>query len=320
MALHAAVQISTNTHTRLKAQQLLDRIRGGEALSRAFTAIVPDAPPHIGRLLAAGEASGTLPVVMNRLASGLARSRALRSRLISDLTYPFILILAMTVVMWVVFHTVLPHLTPLFSQAGIQLPIATQVLMGVGNFFDQFGWPLLAVGVFGIFIFSYALRLPPFRRRFDRWLLRSWLVFGIPCGFEAALFCRNLETLLDGGLPLERALAAAQDGIANRWLQEQIQSVKSSVSEGNRLSQALRTSAPALPPLVVEFAAVGEETGRLAALMREVSELLDQAVQARLSRFTALVVPATTLIMGALVGGLMAGIVSGILAVNNLAR
>ncbi len=319
-ALVTIRSLATDTHVQLKTQQLLDRIRSGEPLSRAFLATIVEAPPHIGRLLAAGEASGHLAEVMERVAGGIARATALKSRLISDLTYPSILIVVMGVVLWVVFQTVLPRLTPMFSQAGVELPLATQILVSLGAFFDKFGWSLLLIIIGGFCLFVYGLKFPSFRLRFDRWLLKSKLLFGVPREFEAALFCRNLETMLDGGLPLERALAVAEDGTANRWLQAQLQAVKISVSEGRRLSQAFKTCAPALPPLVVEFAAVGEETGRLAAMIREVSELLDQAVQVRLARFTTLVVPVTTLIMGALVGGLMAGIVSGILAVNDLAR
>lgn len=311
---------SANAPVRLKTQQLLDRIRGGEPLSRAFLTSVQEAPPHIGRLLAAGEASGHLPEVMERLAAGLARSKALKSKLVSDLTYPVILILAMSVVLWVVFHTVLPRLTPMFTESGVALPTSTAILLAIGGFFDAYGLVLLLAVIAGFGLFVWGLKQPAFRLQLDRWLLSTKLAFGIPKEFEAALFCRNLETMLDGGLALERALSVAKDGVANRSLQGQIAAVKKAVAEGRRLSQAFKEHAPSLPPLVAEFAAVGEETGRLPAMMREVAEHLDDAVQTRLTRFTTLVVPLTTLIMGALVGGLMAGIVSGILAVNDLAH
>jgi len=319
-ALLVLQSVSADSQAQIKARKMLERIREGEPFSKAFAITLDHAPPHIARLLAAGEASGQLSEVMKRVASGLARTKALKSRLVSDLTYPGVLILAMAVVLWVIFHTVLPRLSPLFSQAGIELPLATQILMTSGAFFDEFGWPLLALVATVTVFFCSALRFPAFRVLFDRWILKSPVALNIPREFQAALFCRNMETMLDGGLPLERALAIAKDGIANLWLRQQIQAARSSVTEGRRLSDALRSCASALPPIVVEFTAVGEETGRLPALMREVAELLDQTVQARLSRFAALVVPVTTLILGALVGGLMAGIVSGILAVNNLAR
>ena len=319
-ALTALTSLTSETRTRLRVQQILDRVRGGEALSQAFGSCVSEAPPHIARLKAAGEASGQLPDVMERIAAGLLRSRALKTRLVSDLTYPAILIVAMVVVFWVVFHTVLPRLTPMFTQSGVAMPLPTQILLGIGSFFDAYGWVLFFLFVIGIMVFVYALKQPRTRLIFDRYILKSRLTLGVPLAFEAALLCRNLQTVLDGGLPLERALGATRDGIANRWLRNQITAVQSSVAEGHRLSQAIIEKAAVLPPLVAEFAAVGEETGRLAAMMREASDLLDHGVQTRLNRLTTLVVPVTTLIMGALVAGLMSGIVSGILAVNDIAR
>ena len=270
-------------------------------------------------MLAAGEASGNLPEITSRVAAGLSRTRALKSRLVSDLTYPAVLIVAMTAVMWVVFHTVLPRLTPIFSQAGVTMPLPTRILLGVGSFFDTYGWALLVIAMGSVVAFLYAWRQPNVRLIIDRVFVTSRLMLDLPRQFEAAIFCRNPQTVLDGGLPLERALGAARDGIANRWFRAQITNVQKAVSDGQRISHAL-TKATVLPPLVAEFAAVGEETGRLSAMMQEAADILDQGVQTRLDRLTTLVVPVTTLIMGALVAGLMSGIVSGVLAVNDLAR
>ena len=309
----------SNSKTALRVHQIVERVRAGEPLSQAFAGIVTEAPPHISRLLAAGEASGNLPNVATRVAAGLSRSRILKSRLISDLTYPAVLVVSMSIVMWVVFHTVLPRLTPMFTQAGVMLPLPTRILLGFGGFFDSYGWFLLAVAIGLVLTLGYAWKKPGPRLILDRILLRSVLTLDIPRQFEAAIFCRNMQTVLDGGLPLERALGAVRDGTSNSWVRSQISQVQKAVSDGQRVSQAL-ARATALPPLIAEFAAVGEETGRLAPMMQEAADMLEQTVQARLSRLTTLVVPLTTLIMGALVAGLMSGIVSGVLAVNDLAR
>ncbi|MGA7676542.1 MAG: type II secretion system F family protein [Rhizomicrobium sp.] len=318
-ALTVLRDLQSNSKTALRAQQIVERVRNGEALSQAFASVVGEAPQHISRLLAAGEASGNLPEITSRVAAGLIRTRALKSRLVSDLTYPAVLIVAMTAVMWVVFHTVLPRLTPIFSQAGVTMPLPTRILLGVGSFFDTYGWALLVIAMGSVVAFLYAWRQPNVRLIIDRVFVTSRLMLDLPRQFEAAIFCRNPQTVLDGGLPLERALGAARDGIANRWFRAQITNVQKAVSDGQRISHAL-TKATVLPPLVAEFAAVGEETGRLSAMMQEAADILDQGVQTRLDRLTTLVVPVTTLIMGALVAGLMSGIVSGVLAVNDLAR
>jgi general secretion pathway protein F len=319
-ALTALIGLSSDHRTKLRVQQIVERVRNGEPLSQAFAGVVTEAPPHLARLLAAGEVSGHLPDVTERVAAGLIRVRKLKTRLITDLTYPAILLFAVIAVFWVVFHTVLPRLAPMFSESGVALPLPTQILLSIGGFFDTYGWPLLALLIGGLAAAGYNLTKAKSRLYADRLLLNSRLTLGIPREFAAALFCRNLQTMLDGGLPLDRALGTARDGTANRWFKNQLTEVQKCVANGERLSRALSQKAPVLPPLVPEFCAVGEETGRLAVMMREVADLLEESVQTRLNRLTTLVVPVTTLVMGVLVAGLMAGIVSGILAVNDLAR
>lgn len=319
-ALTILRSLSQDTRASLCVQQIVERVRSGEALSQAFAATVTEAPPHIARLLAAGEASGQLAEITERVAAGLTKTRILKARLVSDLSYPAILLVAICIVLWVVFHTVLPRLAPMFKQSGAQMPLPTQVLMAMGDFFNAYGWLVLLVVVGLAGVIFYALRQQNTRLSFDRFLLTGRMTFGVPRAFEAALFCRNLQTVLDGGLPLERALGTARDGIANRWLKGEITNVQVSVREGVKLSQALSGTARSLPPLISEFAAVGEETGRLGAMMREAADILEHMAQTKLDRMTTLLVPVTTIVMGALVAGLMTGIVSGILAINDLAR
>lgn len=319
-ALTTLRSLSQDTRASLRVQQIVERVRSGEALSQAFAATVTEAPPHIARLLAAGEASGQLAEITERVAAGLTKTRMLKARLVSDLSYPAILLVAICIVLWVVFHTVLPRLAPMFEQSGAAMPLPTQALMAMGDFFNAYGWVLLLVVLGLVGSFLYALRQQHTRLAFDRFLLTGRVTFGVPRAFEAALFCRNLQTVLDGGLPLERALGTARDGIANRWLKVEITNVQISVREGVKLSQALSGTARSLPPLISEFAAVGEETGRLGVMMREAADILEHTAQTKLDRMTTLLVPVTTLVMGALVAGLMTGIVSGILAINDLAR
>jgi len=311
--------LSGNRTQALKLKQITARVRAGESLSRAFGAIVTEAPAYVARLMAAGEASGQLADVVARLAAGLVRARNLKNRLVAGLTYPAILAVAMAAVLWVVFTSVLPRLTPMFSEAGAALPLPTRALLGVSWFVDTFGWLLLALTAAAAGGFLYAWRRADTRLAIDRLILSSRLTLDLPARFEAARFCRNLETLLGGGLSLERALAAAREGAGNSWFRSKLAGAQAAVSEGERLRAAFAKT-DVLPPLVLEFAGVGEETGRLAAMMGEAAGVLDDEVTTRLDRLTALVLPAGTLVMGGLVAAVMAGIVSGILAVNDLVR
>jgi general secretion pathway protein F len=318
-ALATLRNIAGNDRQSAKLGQILDRIRGGEPLSQAFGTVVHEAPPHVARLIAAGEASGRLADIVTQLASNLSRAKTLRDKVISGLTYPAVLVVAMAVVLWIVFRSVLPTLTPMFEEAGASLPLAAAMLLAVEKFMDAFGWLLLLAAIAGLAAVAVALRRPETRLVVDRFVLHSRMTLGLPGKYEAARFTRNLQTLLNGGLSLERALAAARDGSANSWFRIRIAQAQAQVSEGKRLRTAFAETG-ILPPLVTEFAAVGEETGRLGPMMGEVATIMDHEVETRLERLTALIAPLATLILGGLVAAIMAGVVSGILAVNELAR
>jgi general secretion pathway protein F len=303
----------------MRVKQLRDRLRTGVPFSGAFSALVPETPAYVSRLLAAGEAGGRLGDVVSRLAASLGRAKALRDRLVSGLLYPTILLAAMVAVLWIVFSTVLPRLVPMFEDAGAALPESTAFLLAIDRLFSDHGWLILAAFCAAVAGLVYALSRPGGRRAVDRFLLTSRITLRLPANYEAARFCRTLQMLLEGGLSIEKALALARDSAANSWFAHNLDAVRRSVIEGKPLHAALQAQ-DTLPRLVVEFAAVGEETGRLDTMIGEVADVLDKAVETSLDRLAALVVPVTTLILGALVSGIMAGVVSGILAVNDLAR
>jgi general secretion pathway protein F len=298
--------------------EVLGQLRAGEPLSRAIRLVLPPRSAHIEHLIAAGEASGHLAAVLRNLTRNLERGKVLRDRLISSLTYPAFLVATLIAVLWVVFTSVLPRLAPTFAEAKAALPWPTLVLLRISEFLQAYGW-LVALAMLATSVFVYyACRRDAVRLAIDRFLISSPMLLGVYSEYEAARFCRNLETLLGGGLPLDRALRAARAAASNRWFKERLLSVQELVEGGSALRVAFARSS-VLPPMITEFAAVGEETGKLAAMLGEGADILERDVETRLDRLTALVLPVATLTMGLLVAGVMAAVVSGLLAVNDLA-
>jgi general secretion pathway protein F len=297
---------------------ILERLRAGEPLSRAIRPMLPHGSAHIEHLIAAGEASGHLPAVLRNLARNLARGKVLRDRLISSLTYPAFLVVTLFGVLWVVFTSVLPRLAPTFAEAKAALPWPTLILLRLSEFLQAYG--LLVVLGFAAAVAGgiYVFRRDDVRLAVDRFLITSPLLLAVPSEYEAARFCRNLETLLSGGLALDRALRAARAASANRWFRSRMGQVQELVEGGSALRAAFAKIA-ILPAMITEFAAVGEETGRLAAMLGEGADILERDVETRLDRLTSLVLPVATLTMGLVVAGVMAAVVSGLLAVNDLA-
>lgn len=299
-------------------QSLLEGLRGGEALSVAMRRAERLFPETSRKLVAAGEASGKLADVMTRLAATAERTAELRERVVSALVYPALLIVVMFAVLVLIFTVVLPRLEPLFAQSGAALPWPAAVLLAVSGFFNAYGLWVAAALIALLIAGLYALRSAEAQMSIDRFATRSRLLLAIPQNYAAAQFCRNLGMLIDGGLPLNRALEAAEGAIANRHMRREAAKLADAVRQGRTLKAAL-AGADVFPRLTVEFAAVGEETGRLGAMLNEAADILDNDVRTKLDRLSALLLPTVTIVLGVIVAATMTGVVSGILSANDLA-
>jgi len=305
---------------RLKAaiQSLLDGLRGGEPLSAAMQRSGELFPEGLRKLVAAGEASGRLADVMTRLSVVHARSKELGDRMISAMIYPALLVVVMLSVVTMIFTVVLPQLKPIFEQSGAALPWPAAILLATAQLFEDYGLVMalgLGVGLAGVL---YALRQPSVQLALDRRAISSKFLFHIPQHYQAAQYCRNLSMLVEGGMPLNRALETAQDAVTNRWIRHCLTAVIDRVRHGRSLRGALEEAA-VFPRITLEFVAVGEETGRLGPMLNEAADILDRDVQVKLDRMSALLLPLVTIVLGLVVAGIMTGVVSGILAANDLA-
>jgi general secretion pathway protein F len=275
-------------------------------------------PEATRKLVAAGEASGRLTEVMERLATAQARAKELTDRVVSALIYPALLVVVMIAVLVMIFTVVLPRLEPLFAQSSAALPWATALLLAVSHFFKSFGlWLALGAGA-GLAYALYALQREDVRFRLDRFAANGRIMLDLPRRYQAAQFCRNLGMLIEGGLTLNRALEAAEGAMTNRYMRSFMPKLIDDVRQGRTLKAALE-AAGVFPRLTVEFAAVGDETGRLGPMMTEAANVLDRDVQTELDRLSALLLPVVTIVLGAMVAAIMAGVVTGILAANDLA-
>lgn len=317
-ALVAMQSMTGKPRLRHLIQTLLDALRGGEALSSAMRRAEHVFPETTRKLVAAGEASGKLADVVMRLAATAERTADLRDRVISALIYPALLVTVMFAVLVVIFTVVLPRLEPLFTQSGAALPWPAALLLAVAGFFNAYGtWVAVALIAF-LMAGLYAQRRPETRLSLDRFATRTRFLLAIPQNYAAAQFCRNLGMLIDGGLPLNRALESAEGAIANRHMRREAAKLAEAVRQGRPLKVAL-ANAEVFPRLTVEFAAVGEETGRLGAMLNEAADVLDNDVRIKLDRLSAMLLPVVTIVLGAIVAAIMTGVVSGILSANDLA-
>lgn len=270
--------------------------------------------PSDGASIAASETAGQLPVALNRLVQAEERRATLRAELVSALTYPLILVVALVITLAVIFRGVVPSLIPIFRERMAELPWTTRGLLGLDQWLSDWGTiAALAIALAGVIGWAWS-RSPTGRSVIDQALVSSrWS--SLPRDMGSAELARTLGGMLEGGVALAPAMERASQGLTNTALRDAAAKAQRSVREGRKLTDALAVAGH-FSPILVAFARVGEETGRLSQLLGQAAGILDEGVRSRLSRFGALAAPVATLVLGLVVGLVMSGIVGGILAAD----
>lgn len=300
-------------------RRLLDRIRRGEGLAEALAEERGTFSPTYLHLVRAGEISGTLPAVMQRLTEFLARTQALRDRVLSALVYPAILLVVVLLTMVLLLTVVLPRFESIFLESGAELPYATQMVLGIGNALQNYGWlgGLMLIGM--AMLGRMAWRDPLWRLRMDAWLLRVPLVGVLVTKASTASLTRTLGTLVANGISLQIALGLAKDTLDNQCLCRAVDDAAQNLKEGGSVAASLARTG-CFPKLALQLIRVGEETGKLEAMLIETANLFERETQVTLDRLLSLLVPVLTLGMGVFVALLIGSVLIGLLSVNDMVR
>lgn len=317
-ALIIASSLAVAPSTGRLTESLLKSIRAGLTLAQAFAACGQPLPPYYVSMVDAGEVGGSLPATLTRLTELQQRNLEVRERIRSALVYPSLLAGVMMFTVIVLLTFVLPRFEQMFAESEAPLPFATQVVLGLGRFTANYWWlGLLGAGVMAMSFFAW-LRSPRGRRQFDGWLLQTRLALGLPAMINTARLLRTVSTLTKNGLPLPAALRVARGTLVNQRLLEALTQVTRGVQAGDTLSQAL-TRAQVFPPVAVQLARVGEETGHLDEMLLSASAVLEEESRLTLERLLTLIVPLLTITMGLIVAGLIGSVLIGLLSINDLA-
>jgi general secretion pathway protein F len=317
-AFEILIDLSENETMRSLLNRLLARLRSGVSLADAMAENGDTFPPYYASMVRAGEASGALDVVLNRLGEFLEKSQALRETVKTALYYPiFLLIMALFSIV-VLLTVVVPQFKPLFESAGAALPFSTRVLVAVGDFVRDDGWVILIALVATFFLLRRYLSTRDGRRRWDGLLLRLPLLGGVLIKVEVARFSRTASTLLQNGVGLLTTLGIVRDTLSNSVITSSIDSIAGRVKEGRGLAEPLKATG-LFPRLVVHLIHVGEETGKLEEMLSKLADIYDEEVARTTARLLALLVPALTIGMGVMIAGIIMSILTAILSVNTLA-
>ena len=313
------ILISLAPHPRVA--ELLGRIRndvrGGASLSKALDAQRGVFTRFYVNMIRAGEAGGSLPNVLLRLAEYMERAKALRDNITASLTYPAFLAVVCVLAVVVLLGAVVPRFKPIFAGTGKAIPLLTQAVIFAGDMVRNWGWLMLVALAVLAWLAQRRLREPEVRYRLDRWLVTAPVVGDLFSRIEMARFSRTLGTLLANGVTLVAALNIVRETMANAWLAEAIGNVARELKEGRGLGRPMMETGR-FPMLAVHMILVGEETGRLDDMLMQVAETYDHEVEVAIRKALALLQPVMIVLMALVIGFIIIAILSAMMSVYDL--
>ena len=281
-----------------------EAIRGGSSASDALAKHPPYFPELYIATVKAGEQSGNLPEVLQRYITYLKLMIGLRQKVTKALSYPMFLILIGLGVIGFLLTYVMPTFVSVYGESAKTLPWATQTLLDLVKNAESRLLPT-AVLVLGLVLGIRAYYATPAGRlAIDRLMLKVPLFGPIAIKHNTVQLTRTLGTILAGGTPLVDALQSARGAVSNRWISQGMVGAVNEIREGTTLAAALDRP-KVLPKLAIEMLSVGEETGSLDAMLRDVAEFYEADLDTRLTQLTTWIEPALLLVMGVLVGGIV---------------
>jgi len=317
-ALRFVVDNTRNARARAILGSVRDKVRSGSSLAAALAAEPRSFSKLYIGIVRAGEAGGTLPTALDRLATLLERERSLSANLRSAMIYPALLITAAIGSIFLLLDYVLPQFTPIFEQAGAELPAATRALMTLGKVVSAAApWLVVAVAA-SVLVAQQLLARPAYRLKFDRMLLHLPIVGGLLRETLAARLTRTLGSLLQNGVPLIPALGIAKDALGNLAAAAAVDAAAVGAKGGAGLARPLAT-AGLFPARTIHLLQLGEEAAQLAPMSLKAADIHDEQARLMVQRLVALAVPTITIAMGLAVAGIISALLTAMLSLNDLA-
>jgi general secretion pathway protein F len=318
-ALTALSEESDDERQRNLVAALRAEVNGGTAFATALAQHPREFSTTYCAVVGAGEHSGNLGLVLERLADDLEQSQALKSQLIGAALYPAIVTLvAITIVMFLLGYVV-PQVAEVFAGSKRALPVLTVIMLGLGNFVRNQGWLMLIALVLIAGCARLAWASAAFREKFDAAWLNLPVLGKLSRGYNAARFASTLAMLAAAGVPILKALQAAADTLSNRAMRADALDALVLVREGAPLASAMAQK-KRFPGLLAMFARLGEQTGQLPLMLERAARQLGTEVQRRSMQLATLLEPLLIVTMGLVVMLIVLAVLLPIIQLNQLVR
>ncbi len=308
---------SEQDHVRAIVGTVHGGVLEGRRLADALGAEPRSFPPLYRAMISAGESSGSLPTIMERLSDLMERQALMRSKVLTAIAYPSVLATFAVCVVAALMIFVVPKVVEQFDTVGQELPLLTRMVMGLSAFLAAYWWLLLLLLGISAFAFWRALKVDGFRYRFDATLLGLPLLGRLIRDLHAARMARTLSTRVASRLPLMEGLSLTANTVHNRVLRRASEDIVEAIRGGGSLSAALRR-AGVFPPLLVYLAASGESAGRLDTMLERAADYLEREFDSFTSAVLAMLEPVIIIAMGGIVAVIILSILLPILQLQSL--
>ncbi|MGD9301865.1 MAG: type II secretion system inner membrane protein GspF [Desulfobacterales bacterium] len=299
--------------------QIKDLIVEGNSFARALSKYPGQFSPLYVNMVRAGETSGTLEIVLERLADITEKQQALKNRIQTALAYPIFMLIIGTAVLFILLIYIVPSITSIFSEMNQVLPTPTRVLIFLSDFFKSYWWSIfILIAAMAVF-FNRTKRTEKGRYWIDKTMLVLPGIGVLVKKLAVARFARTLGSLLENGVSMLIALDIVKNIAGNRLISDAVETASIEVGKGQGLGVALSDSG-IFPQLSIQMIQVGEQSGQLETMLTKISDVFENEVEITILRLTSYLEPVMILVMGSIVAFIVLSICLPIFEMNQLIR
>jgi type II secretory pathway component PulF len=299
--------------------EVRESIQGGSTFAEALGKHPQHFPKLMTSMVAVGEQGGTLDEQLLELSGLYEREEALRGEVVAAIAYPILVLVTGLISTVILVAFFIPKLEALFEGVGQALPAPTRILLGISHFVQDYRWHLLVGAVACALVWQVAARSKEVSMRYDRWKLHVPWLGNVLRNLAIARLTRVLGTLTHGGISIVEALGIAEPVMGNRAIAAAVHEITARVRTGESLA-ALMHESDIFPPLSVQMAAVGEETGLLDQMLLRVADAYDRETLAATKLMTSMLAPALILLVAGIIGFILIAMMLPIFQLSTVMR
>ena len=305
IALLRVISIIEKQSEKPKLKEMFGQIKNDVSQGQTLSSALAKNPKYFDKLyvsmVKAGEASGSLDVVLVRLAKSKEDSEELKGRVKGAMIYPIIVIAVSFTIVYGLMSFVVPRFVEMFAGAGMEMPALTQVVINISAVMAKFWYVILIAVVGGIVLLIKTIKSPKGKEKFDKIILKIPMIGTLLRKVSVARFTRTMATLLSSGVPILLAFDIASETSGNTVISKAVVLARNSIKEGNTIAKPLEQSGE-FPVMVTQMIEVGEESGTITEMLNKISDFMETDIKQGIQALVAAMEPLAIVIMAVLVG------------------